>query len=165
MPIKNGLNTEKLTLIERRYSSFGKYIINHYQLNNNKLIIKCKTLSPVPQLKQTVISDDLKRLLIDLLDTSELNIDLQKKIEIKEVELLELLLKLSGLQSKLQYKRYKRSIDDYVNRFEVLRGGLLAGNESPELKAELIDIIKLLNNKNINKISDEDAKDLIAILS
>ena len=165
MPIKNGLKTEKLTLIERRYSSFGKYIINHYQLNNNKIIIKCKTLSPVPQLKQTVVSDDLKRLLIDLLDTSELNIDLQKKIEIKEVELLELLLKLSGLQSKLQYKRYKCSIDDYVNRFEVLRGGLLAGNESPELKTELIDIIKLLNNKNINKISDEDAKDLIAILS
>ena len=161
-----GINkVKKLTFVEVRYVAFGNFIINHFKLNENKLLIKYPgSHAPVPKIRSTIISNDFKRLMIDLLDTKKINIDLQKKLNATETTLFELLLRLAGLKEHLNYKKHTMSIDDYVHRFEVLRGELIAGNDSNEMKIELINIIKLLNNKSINKISDEDAQELIEIL-
>ena len=64
----------------------------------------------------------------------------------------------------LNYKKQTLNIDDYVHRYTILKGELMAGNQSIETKLEMIDIIKLLNNKSINKISDEDATYMIETL-
>ena len=46
-----------------------------------------------------------------------------------------------------------------VERFEILQGSLVAGNDSPEVIKEAIDLIKLLNTAG--KINTEDALELI----
>jgi len=150
-----------------RYVEFGKFILNYYQLeNNNILLIKYpKTLGPVPKLKSTIISDNFKFFLQDLINSQIINIDLQKEISTEEIKLFENLLNLSGLTQHLKYKRIDgidRTIQDTIHRFEVLKGGLIAGNQSIELKEELSKILKLFINKNI--IDTEAGFELIEIL-
>jgi len=149
-----------------RYVEFGKFILNYYQLeNNNILLIKYpKTLGPVPKLRSTIISDNFKFFLQDLINSQKINIDLQKEISTEEIKILEKLINLSGLSQYLKYKKigFDRNIQDTIQRFEVLKGGLLAGNQSIELKEELSKILQLFLNKNI--IDSEAGFELIEIL-
>ena len=118
----------------------------------------------MPKLKRTIISDNFKFFFEDLLDKQIINIDLQKEISTEEIKILEKLLNLSGLTQYLKYKKigFDRNIQDTIQRFEVLKGGLLAGNQSIELKEELSKILQLFLNKNI--IDSEAGFELIEIL-
>ena len=157
-----GIEKQKKT---ERYVEFGKFILNYYQLeNNNILLVKYpKSIAPIPKLRRTIISNELKILLQDLINTQIINIDLQSEISTEEIKILENLLNLSGLTQHLKYKRIDRTIKDTIHRFEVLKGGLIAGNQSIELKEELSKILQLFLNKNI--IDPEVGYELIEILS
>jgi hypothetical protein len=154
------------SIMEKYYVSFGKYIINTKQLNNNILLIKSiKSLGAVNKLRRTPITDEFKNLIIDLLDTGKLNIQTQKKLTQTEIVLLEHLLNISGLTEVLNYSRREKDTNDYLDRLILIQGTLEAGNDNTDIKKEAIDIIKLLSNPNINKISIIDAEMLINSLS
>lgn len=153
-------------LIEKLYVPFGKYILNTKQLQNNILLIKNKKgLAPIAKLKRTVISDDFKNLITDLIDTQTINIELQKELQKEEVFLFEKLLSLCNLKEVLNYKRYSKTVDDYIHRLTIIQGSFNAGNTSDILKEEAIDIIKVLSNPIINIISLNDAEMLIECLT
>lgn len=165
-PVKNrGKN--KVNKKNTNYIPFGRLILNTKMLNENKLLIKHKnTHAPVPKLKQTPISDNFKALIQDLITTGKLNIQLQKELSMKEQELLEVLFTVSHIKEHLGFSRKTKDIDDYIHRFNVLKGGLLAGNKNPEIKNEMLLIINLLNNPLTGpRINDEDAKFLKEIIN
>ena len=163
--LKNSIKETKDSYIIKRYIRFGKFDLNHYKLNQNVLLIKYpKSRGPVSTIRATKISDDFKSLILDLLDTQKINKALQKKLDKNEMDLFENLIRKSGLEEQLDYERSKMDVDDYVHKFEILRGELVAGQNSRIMKDELIEVIKILNNKEYNKISDEDANELIEIL-
>lgn len=153
-------------LIEKLYVPFGKYILNTKQLKNNILLIKNKKgLAPIAKLKRTEITDDFKNLITDLIDTQKINIELQKELNNDEIILFEKLLSLCHLKSVLNYKRYSKTVDDYIHRLTIIQGSFNAGNTSNILKQEAIDIIKVLSNPIINKLSLVDAEMLIECLT
>lgn len=153
-------------LIEKLYVPFGKYILNTKQLKNNVLLIKNrKGLAPIAKLKRTEITDDLKNLLIDLIDTQTINIELQKELNNDEIVLFEKLLSLCKLKEVLNYKKYSKTIDDYLHRLTIIQGSINAGNNSNILKQEAKDIIKFLSSPFVNKISINDAEMLIECLT
>jgi len=153
-------------LIKNLYVPFGKYILNTKQLDNNILLIKNKKgLAPIAKLKRTPISNDFKNLLKDLIDTQKINIELQKELNNDEIILFEKLLTISNLVEVLNYKRYSKTVDDYLHRLTIIQGSFNAGNTSNILKQEAIDIIKVLSNSIINKISPVDAEMLIECLT
>lgn len=153
-------------LIEKLYVPFGKYILNTKQLQNNILLIKNKKgLAPIAKLKRTEITDDFKNLITDLIDTQKINIELQKELQKEEVFLFEKLLSLCNLKEVLNYKRYSKTVDDYIHRLTIIQGSFNAGNTSDILKQEAIDIIKVLSNPIINIISLNDAEMLIECLT
>jgi hypothetical protein len=80
------------------------------------------------------------------------------------MDLFEHLIKTCKLKDELNYHRVSMDLDDIIHRFEILRGGLLAGNHSVELKEELINIISFLTNPSVKKISKADGDDLISYL-
>jgi hypothetical protein len=152
--------------VNKYYYSFGKYLLNRKKLNENILLIKqIKSLGPVSKLKRTVISDDFKSLINDLLDTSKINIQTQKKIHQDEIILLEHLLNISGLTEVLNYSRKEKDANDYLDRLILIQGTFEAGNDNDDIKNEAIEIIKLLSNPNINRISINDANMLINYLT
>ena len=79
--------------------------------------------------------------------------------------LFEKLLTISNLVEVLNYKRYSKTVDDYLHRLTIIQGSINAGNTSNILKQEAIDIIKVLSNSIINKISPVDAEMLIECLT
>jgi hypothetical protein len=163
--LKNKIKGTKNSYIVTRYIRFGKFNLNHFQLNNNILLVKHPAShGPVAKIRRTQVSNNFKSLLHDLLDTQKINTALQKRLSTTEMDLFELLINLSGLAEQLDYSRQTMSVDDHVDNFEVLRGELVAGNTSKILKEELIGVIQILNAEPINKISDKDAIELIAIL-
>ena len=153
----------KKSTVERRYVKFGKFVLNHFQLNKNKLLVKYPgSMGPVPKIRGTIITNDFKSLMQDLLDTHRINTAIQKKLSKSEAEMFGLLIRLAGLTEQLDYKEREMSIDDYIHRFDILRGELQAGNDSKIMKEELIELIGILNKAG--KINDNDSKEFIELL-
>ena len=153
--------------IKLHYKPFGRFVINRQLLmDENTVLIKYpQSHGPVAQFKRKIVSNNVKSLLIDLVDTGEINIELLKQIESEEdVQYLEQLLKKAMIDKQIGYKKYIPDIDYYIEKFNMLKGSIEAGNDNVEVKQKLIDIIHLLSNPAINKISQEDAKFLIEFL-
>lgn len=145
------------------YHQFGKYILNRRQLNLNKLLIKYKGhLGPVSGFPSMNISDTFKSLVDEILDINQINIQTQKNLSTTEADLFDKLIKKCGLVNVLDYEYRTKDINDYMQRFEILRGSYIAGNK--DVIQELKDVINLLSNPAINKISPNDAKEMLAEL-
>jgi hypothetical protein len=161
------LNPEKTTYLNN-YIQFGnKTQINIRKLEDNIILIKyIKNLGPLKNFPaQKNISNELKMILQDIIETGKINVDTQKKLSQSDIKLFEKILSLCKLTTHLEYKRYVPTIDDHIKRFDLLRASLVAGNQSEEIKQELVELIKLLSNPFVSKISVEDAQEFIELLS
>ena len=161
------INPAKTTYLDN-YIQFGnKTQINIKKLDNNIILIKyIKNLGPLKNFPaQKGISNELKLILQDLVETGKINVDAQKKLSQSDIKLFEKILVLCKLKTHLQYKPYVPTIDDHIERFELLRSSLVAGNQSEEIKQEFIQLIKLLSNPFVSKISVQDAQEFIELLS
>ena len=96
--LKHNYKQNKDSYIVKRYIRFGKFDLNHYQLNeNNILLVKYpKSRGPVAKLKSTKVSNNFKSLIHDLIDTQKINKAIQKKLNTKEMDLFELLITKSA---------------------------------------------------------------------
>lgn len=144
------------------YIKFGKFIMNKQQLEKNYLQVKYPSKSPHPIFtKKLKISDDFKDLLFDILHTHKINIQTQKNLSQDEADIFHKLLSSCGIDKYLKYKPVTKDLSDYINRFNLLRGAIIAGNHSIETLNEIRDIIKLLSNPSVNKINVNDASDIL----
>ena len=151
------------------YVKFGpKCAINIKKIRENNIVLMKyqKSLGPICSFRGSHrINNDMKYFLLDLLDTNEVNADLQKKLDEESVKLLERMLKVAKLTDEVKYKKYVKNISDYIERFEILRGGFLAGNHSQELRDEVIEIVRLLSSPVVDRISRADADEIIESLT
>lgn len=134
--------------LKKHYIEFGKLQINETQLHtNNKLMISYISGSPVmnKDLRTQIISDDLASILIGIIDTLPQNeIDVKKvnRLSAKERKIFNSLIHLSGLARDLKYKQKPITVQDMVDRFEIVQGSIIAGNDSQEVINEAIELIK-----------------------
>jgi acyl-CoA-binding protein len=144
-----------------KWRTFGKFIINIVDLDDLVLNVRYLSGSQVPKFKKQDVSEEFYNILSYLLDTAEINYELIKQLSEKEKGLLDKLITLAGLKKQLNYKKSKTepSILDLKNRYNVLSGEIEAGNNSADVKKELIDIIKLLVEKKV--ISKSDSIEMI----
>jgi hypothetical protein len=145
--------------IQRDYKPFGRFIINRKELSNNVMLLKYeKSHGPIKDWHRHKVSDPIKRFVLNLIDTAELNTDLLKQIEEQDdIEYLEKLLNKCQISNQLKYKRYVFTVNDYVEKFNLIKGSISSGNNNPKLKAQLRELIELLSNPVIKKINKEDA--------
>lgn len=134
--------------LKKHYIEFGKLQINETQLHtNNKLMVSYISGSPVmnKDLRTQIISDDLASILICIIDTLPQNeIDVKKvnRLSAKERKIFNSLIHLSGLARDLKYKQKPITVQDMVDRFEIVQGSIIAGNDSQEVINEAIELIK-----------------------
>ena len=132
----NYIEKEKQSYKTRYYINFGNKILNENKLDQNKLIIKYKNShGGVPNIPQTVISNKLKEFIFNLIHTGSLDIETQKMLDQTDTEILERLLKKCDLTIHLGYKKIKMTHKDLQEKYSLLKGSLLSGNNSviPEL--------------------------------
>lgn len=151
--------------LKKNYREFGKLQINELQLHNsNKLMVSYLTASPLmdKELKTQIISDELTSILISIIDTlpkNEVSITKVNRLSEKERNIFNKLMLRSGLSKDLKYKQKPRTVQDMIERFEIVQGSIVAGNDSQEVINEAIELIKLLHLSG--KIETEDATTLL----
>ena len=152
---------------EKYYKPFGRLIINTQYLNEMEMpyiLIKHNSdqttrLSPVPLLRRTQITQQFKKLLNHYLETNEISKELQKELSDKEQELLKTAMYVAKIDG---FEFQSKSVDDYVKRFNSLKKKLLEGDNF--VKEELKEILILLSNPVINKISKENAEEFLEVI-
>lgn len=153
----------KFNYRENHYKPFGRLVISNKALNlEDKPYILLKhntaTLSPVPLLRRKQISEQFKALLNHYLESNEISKELQKELSDEEQNIL----KTACYVAKIDFEFQSKSVDDYVKRFGSLKQKLIDGDIS--VKEELKEILILLSNPVIKKISKEDANELLEII-
>jgi hypothetical protein len=150
-----------MTELKKGYKEFFKIQVNMNKLyNKNILSASYLTKSAFPYIKPIVLSASLVSVLIDLFDTHEINYSLLKTVSNEERNFFTLFMDKSGATVNLKYKPIDVTETILTDRFTLLQSAIVAGNDSDEVVSELIDLIRKL--VKINKISREDAKELIS---
>lgn len=150
---------------EPTYRTFGKYVINIPQLKERDILnVKFPSLGRIPQFKPTPISDVMKEFILELLDTGKVSNRIYEQIPIEERQLFEKIATGAGILNSLKLKRTISNEDKEDNdRFTLLKGEYLAGNNSVALLKELRKLVVKFMSQG--KISKHDGMNLLIELS
>jgi hypothetical protein len=150
---------------EPTYRQFGKYVINIPQLKERDILnVKFPSLGRIPQFKPTPISDVMKEFILELLDTGKVSNRIYEQIPIDERQLFEKIAQGAGILNALKLKRTISNEDKEDNdRFTLLKGEYLAGNNSVALLKELRKLVVKFMSQG--KISKQDGMNLLIELS
>ena len=150
---------------EPTYRQFGKYVINIPQLKERDILnVKFPSLGRIPQFKPTPISDVMKEFLLELLDSGKVSNRIYEQIPIEERQLFEKIATGAGILNALKLKRTISNEDKEDNdRFTLLKGEYLAGNNSVALLKELRKLVVKFMSQG--KISKHDGMNLLIELS
>jgi len=159
--VSKGIDIEEVP----QYKQLGKFVIHYPQLTDKDILnVKYQSLGRIPQFRPTPISDAFKDFLVDLLDTGKANNRVYETIPPEERKLFEKIATGAGIIHKLKIKRTMTD-DDKADRerFELLRGEYLAGNNSQSVLKELRRlVIKFMNE---GKLLRQDAMNFLLELS
>ena len=136
------------------YRTFGKYRIHIPQLlNNNTANFKYPSLGSIPTLKPQTISQDYKEFLIELLNNGKFSDRDLKRLPQREIKHFERVAIGAGLVEKFGIKVGDNEEDRKdAERFEVLKGEYLAGNNNEKMIKELRQlIVKFINSGRLIK--------------
>lgn len=144
-----------IDLVERpQYLTLGKYVINYGQLADKDILnVKYPSLGRIPALPPVAISDAFKDFLIDLLESGKVNKRAYDFIPVEERKLFERITTGAGLIHKLGIKKTITDSDkEEADRFELLRGEYLAGNNAQSVIRELRRfVVKFMAEGKIRK--------------
>ena len=146
--------------IKKNYKKFYKLQINVMKLLDNKLMVLYETGSPFSRyIKTQTISPEFASVLLNLIDTNELNYEMIKRLTEEEKKLFNIIMTQSGAKTELKYKEPELTEEDLLKRFLILQGSIRSGNNSNEVLKEGIDILKRLNK--IGRIDDEELNEIL----
>jgi len=150
---------------EPTYRQLGKYVININQLKERDILnVKFPSLGRIPQFKPTPVSDIMKEFILELLDTGKVSNRIYEQIPIEERQLFEKIATGAGILNALKLKRTISNEDkDDNDRFALLKGEYLAGNNSVALLKELRKLVVKFMSQS--KISKHDGMNLLIELS
>ena len=161
-PVKIGKGID-VQIPQDTYKTFGKHLIHYPALRDDfKLSIKYPSRSKnVGKVK--VVSPEYQELLIDLLERGALSDRMYDKLVDEEKQHFNQAVKASGLMETIKLKPIDEDKKDLVERFKVLRGQFIAGNNAPTLIKELRSVILHFMEKG--QIQKQDGYDLLKELS
>jgi len=161
-PVKIGKGIE-VAIPQDTYKTFGKHLIHYPALRDDfKLSIKYPSRSKnVGKVK--VVSPEYRELLMDMLERGVLSDRMYDKLVDEEKQHFNKAVKASGLMETIKLKPINEDKKDLVERFKVLRGQFIAGNNAPTLIKELRSVILHFMEKG--QIQKQDGYDLLKELS
>ena len=143
------------------YVEFGNYRISLNKLNDNILNLQYKTGHSLNSFKNTIITDELKDIIKSIID-NKFNDKMLKLLSNDEIYLFEKIIKYSQVLDNYEVKFLDEQNKRDHERFQILKGELLAGNDNPKIKTEMKQILtRYLDN---NKISQKEFLKIISNL-
>lgn len=147
------------------YKHFGKYVIHMgHLLDKNVANFKYPSLGSIPSIKPLTISEDYKEFIIDTLENQKPNERLFTKLPNEEQRHFEKVVSGAGLIDTFKLKRNQGKTEkEEANRFNLLRGEILAGNNNEKLMKELRGLI--LRFMNEGRIQQKEGTSMLVELS
>jgi len=154
--VSDGIECDKDKFNDRdkRYISFGKFAINTRQLNCGNLQVVYKSLSVNPNFPTKKISPEFQQYLFELLTNKKSIPALHKHMSESEKNLFEKLAVMAGVFDKLNLPKMNSLENEKkeMERFDLLHGEFMAGNDNKQIVRELRKLIlKFLGESRISK--------------
>jgi hypothetical protein len=154
---------------ESRYVPFGKFIMDSYYLENNKLVMKYPSKGPlrVEELRRKRdISPSFSKFILDFVEKKRISKPRFQKLSDEEKQLFALMLEASDLQKHFKIGKgmiNSDEMDEDMKKYQVVLGQIRMGNTNPDLKRQLIMLLsKFVTQGRIDQMEGEDIlKDLI----
>ena len=145
------------------YKQFGRYMIHRRKLNDNILMLKRPRGGGVNELPTQHITSELTKVLRKLTKGDQPSFEELNKLNVSDKELLHKLVKRSHVENANIPEPNKELIDKDLNRFDILRGEIVAGNDSKELIKEFKTLV--LRFANSDRIPRRQANEILMELT
>jgi len=136
-----------------RFIPLGRYVINRHRLNDNVVSVKRPSGAGINEFPSQRVSNHLGNVLRSIIGNGIPSYDDLEELDDEEKSYLHKLAKQSQIIDRISIPTPKKSdADKDLNRFEILKGQILSGNDNKELIKEFkILLMKLGNNKILPK--------------
>ena len=146
-----------------RYTGFGKYILDNPALENNILQLKSKSQVPIPHLASRRISDAVKNVVKKISGGTIPNYSDIEGLTADERSYLNNVGQKSQLPEHFVTPKDKNAEQKEQDRFDILRGQILAGNDNSSLVKEFK--FMLLKFANTGRVPKQEAQDILMDLA
>jgi len=124
----------------KAYVQLGRYLLNIQRLKDCVLMIKSPSGLAIPEIPTEKITEDLAIIINDIREGRKLNIDKLNSLSDSDKKKLKLIVRKCQLDISVPNPDLTREQQEN-RRFEVLRGEVMAGNDSEKIAKELKSLI------------------------
>ena len=146
------------------WQAFGKYMLARSDLENGGVFhMRYKNGQKIQALPQKILGSGVKQVLSKIADNKAPDYDDIKKLSNQEKEYVQSLLAKASLDPT-QFKQSKKSPEQSnSHRFKILKGQIVAGNDSPELIKEFKHV--LMRMKQAKELPPNEVNEILMELS
>lgn len=147
-----------------RFIPFGRFVINKNRLEKDIIAVKRPAGSTLADLPSKRVSRNLGKVVRTIAGGSVPSFDDINKLDKEEQEYLYLLASKSDLLDKVNLPTPKKDEDEAdINQFEIMRGQIIAGNDSVELVKKFKQLILRMSERDL--IPKRQVKELMITLA
>ena len=135
------------------YVPFGKHKLNLKKLKNNRLQLRSKTDNVIANIKSKQLTKNMKVIIDKFISNQPIEFEDIEKLDDNEKDYLADIAQRCDINDRLRIPSPKLTkIQSDINKFNILRGEIIAGNDSKELVRDFkVLLLKLMNSKHISK--------------
>ena len=132
---------------------FGKYLLSLKQLQKNRFMLRTKAKNPILSFKTIVLTRKTKAIVENLLRQNPISFEDIDALDQEEKEQIDTIVSKTEITDRLKIPNTKKTrLERDLNRFNVLRGSIIAGNDSKDLLKDFrLLLLKLSNSGYISK--------------
>jgi hypothetical protein len=142
------------------YIPFGKYLLSLKQLQKNRFMLRTKSRNPVLSFKTIVLTRRTKAIVQKLLQDLDVSFDEIDSLTEDEKNDIDTIISKTDINTRLRVPNTRRSkLEKDLNKFNVLRGSIIAGNDSTELLKDFRRLLLHLTTENY--ISKKESNEVL----
>ncbi len=139
---------------------FGKYLLSLKQLQKNRFLLRTKSKNPVLSFKTITLSRKTKAIVQKLLQDLDISFDEIDSLNEDEKNDIDTIISKTDINTRLRVPNTRRSkLEKDLNKFNVLRGSIIAGNNNENLLREFRMLLVELNAEGY--ISKKETSDIL----
>jgi len=128
---------------------FGRYLLNLKQLQKGKFMLRTKSKNPVLSFKTILLTKKTKAIVQKLLQDLDVSFDEIDSLNEDEKNDIDTIISKTDINTRLRVPNTKRSrLEKDLNKFNVLRGSIIAGNDSKDLLKDFRRLLLHLTTEN-----------------
>ena len=142
------------------YVEFGKYLLSLKQLQKGKFMLRTKSKNPVLSFKTITLTKKTKAIVQKLLQDIDITFECIDSLSEDEKNVIDTIVSFTCINNRLKIPNTRRSkLEQKLNKFNVLRGSIIAGNDNENLLREFRVLLVELNTEGY--ISKKETSDIL----